>query len=359
MRAERYGHIAPDRGPYGPWCGPGVARGRAAGNGGRSQSTTPVKGPTCIRPLHRGTARATLLAALVAVALAVLPIATATSQPAPEPAPPAEPAPGIVEVPVTFEVQNVNRSAVDCAADGATYQVRGHVVAPDGALGNPDYPAATLYLHGLAYGQFFYDFDEVAGYDYAAEQAAAGNVSVVIDRLGYDGSDKPTGTDICVGWRADIAHQIVTQLRSGDYSAEGAEAPTFEQVVLAGHSLGGQIAQVAAYSFGDIDGLIVISYSDTVQSQVLAAAAEDTAALCGRGGVPAEGESPPTGYAPFGDGTEMAFQAGNFTDAADPAVVAGATELRNLDPCGDPRRSPPRRRRASRTWRRSPCRPWS
>lgn len=69
--------------------------------------------------------------------------------------------------------------------------------------------------------------------------------------------------DICFGSRADVAHQIVQQLRSGKYTTDGATSLAFPQIVLAGHSVGGLIAQAEAYTFGDIDGLVVLSYSDT------------------------------------------------------------------------------------------------
>lgn len=37
----------------------------------------------------------------------------------------------------------------------------------------------TLYLHGLSYGEFFTNFELLPGYDFAAERARDGHVSVV------------------------------------------------------------------------------------------------------------------------------------------------------------------------------------
>lgn len=68
-----------------------------------------------------------------------------------------------------------------------------------------------------------------------------------------------------------MAHQVVLALRSGKYQADGRTAPPSRKVALAGHAYGGQIAQVEAYSFGDIDGLIVLAYADPVQSARLKA----------------------------------------------------------------------------------------
>ncbi|MBG6185359.1 pimeloyl-ACP methyl ester carboxylesterase [Arthrobacter sp. CAN_A214] len=237
---------------------------------------------------------------------------------------------------VSFEVQNVNRSAIPCEADGQTYTVRGSITGPQQALDDPQ--AVTLFLHGLSYGEFFGNYNEQPGYNFAQKQAAAGHVTVTIDRLGYDSSDKPEGTGICFGSRADIAHQIVTQLRSGDYTADDTTetAPAFEEVVLAGHSVGGIIAQAAAYSFGDIDGLMVLSYSDTTVSPAAMGALETAIAACEAGGGLSEGDPGSPGYIYFGaDTPEMFIKAHFFTDNAEPVIVDTTAALRNMDPCGD------------------------
>jgi pimeloyl-ACP methyl ester carboxylesterase len=238
----------------------------------------------------------------------------------------------VTSLPVSFEVENVNRSKVACASDGKTYTVRGHIVGPTQVLERETITGATLYLHGLSFGEFFWNFAQAQNYDFAANQAKAGQVSVVIDRLGYGSSDKPEGNSICVGSRADIAHQIVLELRAGSYQVNPAgQAPEFSRVVLAGHSYGGQIAQVAAYSFGDIDGLIVIGYADRVQSQLLRDNSAYAASVCASGGLRV-GAVGPAGYAPFGppDGAAAAL-----FNSAEPAVQSAALQLLTLDPCGD------------------------
>ncbi|TFB67377.1 alpha/beta fold hydrolase [Cryobacterium sp. Hz9] len=238
----------------------------------------------------------------------------------------------VTSLPVSFEVENVNRSKVACASDGATYTVRGHIVGPTKELRRERVKGATLYLHGLSFGEFFWDFAQAQNYDFATNQAKAGQVSVVIDRLGYVSSDKPEGNSVCVGSQADIAHQIVLDLRAGSYNVTpSGQAPEFSRVVLAGHSYGGQIAQVAAYSFGDIDGLIVIGYADRVQSQVLKDNAAYAAKVCASGGLRVGGAGP-AGYAPFGapEGAAAAL-----FNSADPAVQSAALQLLTIDPCGD------------------------
>ena len=237
-----------------------------------------------------------------------------------------------VQVPVSFEVRNVNRSKVACASDGKTYTVRGHLVGPARKLqSRAKVDAATLYLHGLSFGEFFWNFQQAQGYNYAEAQAKLGNVSVVVDRLGYGSSDKPEGNQICVGSRADIAHQMVVALKSGHYHADASRAPRFAKVALAGHSYGGQIAQVEAYSFGDIDGLVVIAYSDRVQSALLKSNAAYAAKVCANGGLRVGGAGP-AGYAPFG--LPAGAPAALF-HSAERRVEDAALQLLTIDPCGD------------------------
>ncbi|TFD65112.1 hypothetical protein, partial [Cryobacterium sp. Hb1] len=60
----------------------------------------------------------------------------------------------VTSLPVSFEVENVNRSMVACASDGKTYTVRGHIVGPTQVLEREKVTGATLYLHGLSFGEF-------------------------------------------------------------------------------------------------------------------------------------------------------------------------------------------------------------
>ncbi len=159
-------------------------------------------------------------------------------------------------------MQNVNGSKLACPTDGKRYRIRGHIVGPKNALKHAD--AVTLYLHGLALGEFF-STTKAYGASFVEREARDGHVSVVIDRLGYDSSGKPDGFQSCLGGQADIAHQIVDQLRNGDYDTSGSDSPpSFKRVVLGGHSIGGLLSQLTAYSFDSVDGIIVMSYSDEV-----------------------------------------------------------------------------------------------
>src|SRR5207249_4949034 len=102
-----------------------------------------------------------------------------------------------------------------------------------------------------------------------------------------------------------------------------------KKVAIAGHSIGAEIAMIEAYSFKDVDGLVVASFSfqNLPRAQVALGPTRDA---CLAGGEPAEPGSP-TGYAYFGQPTAADFAAIMFR-ATPPAFVV---PLRNRDPCGD------------------------
>jgi pimeloyl-ACP methyl ester carboxylesterase len=210
----------------------------------------------------------------------------------------------VATTPVEFRVRNVNRSALPCPADGREYTLHGHLVAP--ARGTPR--AVTLYLHEFGFRSGFWR-------DHARALAEAGHASVVVDRLGYAPSDRPAGNDVCLGSHADMAHQVVERLRE-----------RFARVMLAGHSAGGGIAELAAHSFGGVDALLLFGWADqgyanaTVQTSVV------QGATCLQGG-----DEP--GYAFYSRSRED-FEALNFHDA-EPGVIERAWEQYAPDPCGD------------------------
>lgn len=228
---------------------------------------------------------------------------------------------------VSFSVVNRNGTAVACGADGRTYTVAGTLILP--ASGRP--AGVTLYAHGFGYAGYFWHFTAVPGYDYATAEAQAGHASLVIDRLGYGGSSVPPGTASCVGSQATVLHEIVQELRTGSYVASGTSAPAFSRVGLVGHSAGGELVEVEAYTFHDIDALGVVEWADQSYSVGTYAAFGGDAIQCAAGGNRQVG-STSTGYAEFGS-TASQYDALMFHDAA-PAVVAAANSRRTLDPCG-------------------------
>ena len=92
-------------------------------------------------------------------------------------------APAVVSHEVSFQVKNTNDTQLPCPTDGATYSIHGRLVGPANQLSSDNSNrSVVLSLHGLGYGEFFWDFDAVPGYDWSAALAEHGVASVVIDR---------------------------------------------------------------------------------------------------------------------------------------------------------------------------------
>lgn len=271
---------------------------------------------------HRREARvaAALLTALAVVSLPPAPARAASTDP--------------VVVPVSFRVKNVNTSALSCEVDEADYTISGEIVGPARALKGATAPTGTLYLHEFSFGKFFWGFADVPGYDYVGALARRGHVSIVVDRLGYDDSGHPPGTQTCLGAHADIAAQIVGQLQEGAYESAGRKPLAFGRIVLAGHSVGAGAAELAAHSVDDLDvaGLMILAWADQGYSARSVQQSLAQGSDCSGDGQPAE-PGGPGGYAYFGR-TEQDFQQNVFADT-DPAVVERVTKMRNRDPCGD------------------------
>ena len=230
----------------------------------------------------------------------------------------------VVELPVSFQVVNSNTSQDPCVSDGRSYTVRGHITGPESALRGSPAPPITMYLYGYEGGEWNWDLKGVPGYDYAAEMAKLGHVSLTLDELGYGTSDHPLNDNLtCQGALADIAHQIVGDLRSGGYSLDGGPGVQFDTVVLAGHDVGGQVAEIEAYSYHDVDGLILATWADQgFTSWILQRSAVAAGDWC---------TTSPTGYVHFVSDQE--FRTLLFYRAA-PRVIAATDALRNANPCG-------------------------
>jgi pimeloyl-ACP methyl ester carboxylesterase len=245
---------------------------------------------------------------------------------------------GVAELPVSFTVTNSNTSQAPCFSDGATYVVRGHITGPQSILSSGRAGTITVYLYGYEGGEWNWHFKGVPGYDYATEMAKLGHVSLTIDELGYGASGIPRdGNLTCQGAEADVTHQIVQQLRSGHYSAGARRGIGFSKVVLAGHDVGGQVAEIEAYSYSDVDGLIVMTWADQGFTQYILqrsiVAANDWCTVS-----PAETQpGSPTSYVHFVSQEE--WRTLLFYDA-DPRVIDATDAVRLPNPCGIVRSGP-------------------
>jgi pimeloyl-ACP methyl ester carboxylesterase len=239
-----------------------------------------------------------------------------------------------VELPVAFQVKNTNTSQSPCTSglpDGATYTIRGHISGPQAALASGKADLITVYLFGYEAGEWNWDLKGVPGYDYAAEVARSGQVSLTLDELGYGASGHPAnGNETCQGGEADTIHQIVQKLRKGEYTLPDSPTIKFSKVVLAGHDVGGEVAEIEAYSYFDIDGLILVTFAEQgftpyiIERSTIAAFDTCTESA--------------NGYAHFISDQE--FRTLLFYNT-EQRVIEAADAQRNPNPCGVIRSNPP------------------
>ena len=239
-----------------------------------------------------------------------------------------------IELPVAFQVSNTNTPQAPCNSglpDGATYTIRGHISGPQAALGSGRARTITVYLFGLDAGEWNWNLKGVAGYDYAAEMARRGHVSLTIDELGYGASGHPAnGNETCQGAEANMAHQIIALLRGGQYSLGGRPGIAFPHVILAGHDVGGEVAEIEAYSYADVDGLLLVTWADQGFTPYISERVTDASfRKCGESA---------SGYVYFI--TEQEFRSLLFYNT-EQRVIDAAVAVRNADPCGVIRSVPP------------------
>jgi hypothetical protein len=244
----------------------------------------------------------------------------------------------VADLPVSFQVKNTDTSALPCPSDSAQYTVRGYLVGPRSALAGPESRAVTVYLHGFNVGAYMWRLPGFPQLDVPMALARLGHVSLVVDELGYDTSDHPQGLEACFGSQADVTHQIVQELRAGRYTGIGDRGPTFKRVLLAGHDAGAAIADIEAYSYRDIDGLIHLTWADQGFTQTAQTAYASLLPICASGGQPAEQGPPdrddpaggPSGYVQFLTDGEIRQGLSDL----EPAVVDRLMRLVNRNPCG-------------------------
>jgi pimeloyl-ACP methyl ester carboxylesterase len=150
---------------------------------------------------------------------------------------------GLIRRPVEFMVENP-------AEGGAARRIAGYRYDTFCTS-----PTAVLLMHGLSYTKESWDFP---GYSVAQTLAEAGYATFAIDRLGYGESKLDNGYNVTHEAYADMASQIVGQLR-----AQG-----FERVVLGGHSAGAGTTELAAALYGGVDAILALGWHHRPSNQL-------------------------------------------------------------------------------------------
>jgi pSer/pThr/pTyr-binding forkhead associated (FHA) protein/pimeloyl-ACP methyl ester carboxylesterase len=266
---------------------------------------------------------------LLAIVLAVVLIAVLGSSSTSKPTPPgAIISRTLVDVPVRFTVVDEDRSLLKCAATGRKLAIAGELVTPAAPTSS-----ITVYLHGVTFsGDFEFHNDLVPGYDFARDMVKQGQASLIVDRVGYGRTVPypPNGLAYCGGAEADIAHQIVSDLRDGTYKvgAPGVVPTAYTHVVVAGYSIGGLIAELEAGSFHDVDGLILLSWADGFNP--FGTSLRYVIGSCKKG-LP----KPPGGLFGYFNALPTANLTSLLSSQADPRILAALKSHAELDPCGE------------------------
>ncbi|WP_341926303.1 alpha/beta hydrolase [Nocardioides psychrotolerans] len=273
-----------------------------------------------------------LLTVVLAVGISPL-AAPATGAPAPAPvaAPTATPAAAdrgteVVSRTVSFNLTNTGHSLLSCPADNKAYPVRARLVGPrQKVLGYVGSTRMNVLVHDAGTGGWFWSLRQHPAYDYATQLGRQGELSVVLDRLGYDKSPLANGRSTCLDAQAHMLHQVVQHLFSGiyDFTQGGFTPPHASSVVVHGHGTGGAIAQLEAARYDDVAGLVLMSWAGSNASQLAVDQARQQTSACLTG----------SGYAAYG-ASRAAFQRLLFASAP-AAVRRTATAQRNATPCGD------------------------
>jgi pimeloyl-ACP methyl ester carboxylesterase len=226
---------------------------------------------------------------------------------------------------VRISVENTNETPVACAPDQRSYTLRGRLVGPRSEVLGSNLSRANVLVHDLATGSWLWNLRGHPAYDYAGRLATHGETSLVLDRLGYGASRLADGDATCLGAQADMLHQVVQHLRSGQYHfAHSRRAvPTAQHVVLHGHSVGAAIAELEAGTYDDVAGLVLMSWTDRGASQRAVDEASRQSGVC-LGGQ----DRVRTGASPK-DYRTLLFR------TAPAAVQRAALAHRDGAPCGD------------------------
>ncbi|MBO0872764.1 MAG: alpha/beta hydrolase [Pseudonocardia sp.] len=106
-------------------------------------------------------------------------------------------------------------------------------------------------IHGGSYNHTYWDWPyQPDKYSYVSAATKKGFATLNVDRLGNGYSDHPPSVALNFRVAGYVVHQLVQYLR------KGALGPSFQTVVLNGHSMGGLTAQHEASEYRDVNAVI-------------------------------------------------------------------------------------------------------
>ncbi|WP_433273528.1 alpha/beta hydrolase [Actinosynnema sp. CS-041913] len=149
-------------------------------------------------------------------------------------------------------------AAPSCRDVFAPVTVLGHQEVVHGTLCTPDGGGSTvqLLIPGATYNSAYWDYP--GAHSFRSAQNAAGFATLTVDRLGTGGSSKPLAATLTAFGQAEAMHQVVRGLRSGAYG------PSFEKVIIGGHSLGAAVSILEAATYRDVDGVLLTGLTHRV-----------------------------------------------------------------------------------------------
>ncbi len=118
-----------------------------------------------------------------------------------------------------------------------------------------------LLVHGGTYGHIYWDFPcpacQTGNYSYVQYMAQAGYTTFSYDRLGYGESDHPLPELVTIQMAAYVLSQLMADLKTGSYGG-----PTFQKIVLVGHSIGSAVVidEAADATLTRPDGVILSGF---------------------------------------------------------------------------------------------------
>ncbi|MGW1178187.1 alpha/beta hydrolase [Kitasatospora sp. NPDC002543] len=140
-------------------------------------------------------------------------------------------------------------ATVDVPLGSGTGQLWGKLCRPAGS--SPG--TVVTMVHGATYNHHYWDFPyQPDTYSFSRKLNRAGYATFVVDRLGTGNSTVPPSSQLTLAAEAGHIHKVVQDLRAGRIGGTA-----FDNVVLAGYSLGSAVSEIEASTYHDVDALLV------------------------------------------------------------------------------------------------------